>query len=126
MPHVIMSERFTHAHRIHKTSDYDCVYTNGNVLRNSRLVLYYVCKNRDEPTRLGITMSRKHGNAVVRNRLKRIVRESFRKLLPYLAPGYDIVVHYRRSPGSVSHADVLTSLQTLLAKAGILKSNEED
>ena len=120
-----MKERLTHAHRIHKSADYDYVYTNGKVLRNSRLVIYYLRSNRSKPTRLGITVSRKHGNAVVRNRLKRFVRESFRNILPYLAGGYDIIVHYRKSSASATYGDVLSSLQALSAKAGILKSNEE-
>ena len=121
-----MRKRFSYVHRIHKSSDYDNVYEKGKVLRNNTLVLYYVQTNRPGATRLGITVSHKHGNAVARNRLKRLVRESFRKSLPDLVPGYDIVVHYRRSSSRVDYANVLTSLKALLAKAGIRKSNEED
>lgn len=121
-----MGKRFTYANRMHKKSEYDYAYENGKVLRNSRLVIYYVRKNIDAPTRLGITVSRRHGKAVVRNRLKRIVRESFRELLPELAPGYDIVIHCRGSCTSASFGEVLASLTTLLTKVGIRRSNEED
>lgn len=121
-----MRKCFSYAHRIQKTADYDNVYADGKVLRNNRLVLYYLQRNKSQATRLGITVSHKHGNAVVRNRLKRLVRESFRALLPFLLPGYDIVIHYRRSCGCARYSDVLISLKALLAKAGIFKSNEED
>jgi ribonuclease P protein component len=121
-----MGKRFTYANRLHKRSEYDYAYANGKVLRNSKLVIYYVNRTIDKPARLGITVSRKHGNAVVRNRLKRLVRESFREVLPELAPGYDIVIHCRGSCSSASFAEVLASLKRLLTKAGIRRSNEED
>lgn len=57
--------------------------------------------------RLGITASRRVGNAVVRNRAKRLVREAFRATRALLPAGLDLVVIVRRVPEELSLADVI-------------------
>jgi ribonuclease P protein component len=65
------------------------------------------------PTRLGVTVTRKVGGAVVRNRIKRLVRESFRRERNRFQPGLSMVWIAKRDAAAVSYSDVLEQMQTL-------------
>lgn len=66
---------------------------------SSNNITVYCLKNRDnsEENFLGICVSKKHGNSVVRNKLKRWVRESFKELESNINKGYKIIVLYKKN-----------------------------
>ena len=66
-----------HFNSIKKNRDFQEVYQNGRSLANKLLVMYIKKTDRPE-TRIGISVSRKVGNSVVRHRITRLIRESFR------------------------------------------------
>lgn len=70
-------------------------------------------KPRVLSARLGITVTRKVGCAVVRNRIKRLVREAFRRKRGSFTPGYDMVWVAKQSAASIGYADVLAAMETL-------------
>ena len=93
--------------------------TNGQA--NGYLVLY-ARKNRTNTNRVGITVSKKLGHAVVRNRVRRRIREVYRLNEEKFQPGWDIVI-VARSKAIYANFDRLTSAYLQLAdKAGILQS----
>lgn len=65
------------------------------------------------PTRLGITVTRKVGNAVARNRIKRLVREVFRQHRLQLPPGLDVVWVAKQQAAGASFAEVLADFEAL-------------
>ena len=67
------------------------VYKNGVSYANKYLVMY-VLENRTDNLRLGISVSKKVGNSIVRHRLARLIREAFRLSTDYIPDGYDYVV----------------------------------
>ena len=74
-----------------KNSDFRRLYAKGKSAANPYMVLY--CRrNRTRETRLGYTVSVKLGHAVVRNRIRRRLRETVRLNAPQLLPGWDIVL----------------------------------
>ena len=90
---------------------------------NSFLVLY-ARKNRTNTNRVGITVSKKLGHAVVRNRVRRRLREIYRLNEEKFLPGWDIVV-VARTRAIDCRFDALTrAYLSAAAKAGILKENE--
>ena len=90
---------------------------------NSIMVLY-ARKNRTGTNRVGITVSKKLGHAVVRNRVRRRLREVYRLNESRFQPGWDIVVVARSRCISASFQDIVSAYLTLAAKAGILRPDE--
>jgi ribonuclease P protein component len=74
------------------------------------------------PTRLGITVTRKIGNAVARNRIKRLVREVFRLNRARLPEGLDLVWVAKQQAAQACFADVLGDFETLVGRSALTHS----
>ena len=96
--------------------------TSGHA--NGYLVLY-AKPNRTATNRVGITASKKLGHAVVRNRVRRRLREIYRLHEEQFAPGWDIVVVARSKAESAPFDKLTKSYLTLANKAGILVKDAE-
>ena len=80
---------------IKKNSEFQQVYRNGKSYAN-KLLIMYICRTERPETRIGISVSKKVGNSVVRHHLVRLVRESFRLHKDEIKTGLDIVVVARQ------------------------------
>ena len=101
------------------------VYSKGKNCTGRYVSVYYL-KNRRPGggTRLGVTVSKSRGKAVVRNRLKRRIRESLRTLYPYMKEGYLIVTVARQPAVCASYAQISEELAELLHRAALLDTDE--
>ena len=88
-------QRFPKSVRLLSQKDFDSVYQNDVFAADDFLVIR-ATRNDLEVTRLGLSVSRKVGNAVVRNRWKRLIRQAFRVQRLQLPPGLDLVVRPRK------------------------------
>ena len=84
------------------------------------LMVLYAKKNRLSQNRVGITVSKKLGGAVVRNRVRRRLREVYRLNESRFLPGYDIVVVARSRAVEASFQELCAAYLSLAEKAGIL------
>lgn len=98
--------------------DFRKVYRKGKSLANKHLVLY-VMKNSLTVNRIGISVSKKVGNSVVRHRITRLVREAYRLNEEAISPGYDMVVIGREAAKGKGFADIERSLLHLYRLHGI-------
>jgi len=81
-------------HRLSRSRDFDAVYRRGTSASSRYLVLHWFPRDEDEdgPPRLGLAVPRAVGSAVVRNRIKRLLREVWRGLLGEVPAGHDYVL----------------------------------
>jgi ribonuclease P protein component len=92
--------------RISRSRDFDAVYRRGRSAAGRHLVVYAFPRedaNDGSPTRLGLSVSRKVGDAVIRNRIKRVLREEFARRAPGVPADLDVVVIAR--PGCSAYLD---------------------
>ena len=89
---------------------------------NRDLVLY-VCGNGMGKNRIGISVSKKVGNSVVRHRLKRVIKEAYRLNEERFTAGWDLVVIARAGQKEASYRDLERSLFRLLAAQGVTKKD---
>ena len=104
-----------------KTADFRNVYHNGKSLANKYLVMY-VMENNREKNRLGISVSKKVGNSVVRHRVTRLIRESYRLHEKIFNSGLDIVVIARICAAEVSYREIKNAMLHLGKLHGISSS----
>lgn len=105
-----------------RNNDFRRIYARGKSYVTPLLVVY-VLKNRTKNVRVGITTSKKIGNAVQRNRSRRVIREAFRLLAPWVRPGFDLVLVARGKTPFVKSTDVGRHLQRQLKAAGLLRED---
>lgn len=92
-----------------KNEDFKYVYKNGKSYANKYLIMYIV-ENNLTMNRLGISVSKKVGNSVVRHRITRLIRESYRLHENIFNSGLDIVVIARKDAASVHYAEIESAL----------------
>lgn len=91
-----MRQRFRKADRIVSDADFAAIIRQGCVAADDTLVAFARVSAVNGVTRLGVTIPKKVGCAVVRNRWKRWIREAFRQSRDNLPNGYDIVIRPKR------------------------------
>ena len=92
-----------------KTKDFQNVYRRGKSYANRYLVMY-VLENHTEGNRLGISVSKKVGNSVIRHHLTRLIRESYRLHEDMFNNGLDIVVIARSTARDISYHETESAL----------------
>lgn len=103
-----------------KNKDFQYVYNNGKSLANRFLVMYVV-ENNTEKNNLGISVSKKVGNSVVRSRCKRLISENYRLKADQIKDGYDFVFVARTKMKDKKYHDVEKAMENLFKKAGLYK-----
>ena len=105
-----------------KNYQFRFVYNRGKSIAN-RLLVMYVVRNGTDGNRFGISVSKKVGNSVVRSRITRLLRESYRLSESKFLAGYDIVVIARASAKEATYREVESALMHLLNKQKLIKSD---
>ncbi|MSQ24254.1 MAG: ribonuclease P protein component [Chloroflexi bacterium] len=105
--------------RLRRSADFDRARSGGRGWSHDILVCYVFLREEPGPLRVGIIVSRRVGNAVVRNLVKRRIREATRALYPELAPQRDLVVIARPKIVDHSLADIRRTLYSLFRRAGL-------
>lgn len=99
--------RLTRDQRLRRRKDFIRVQTDGDRVTTKHFVFLVALNTPGAPARLGITATRKIGCAVVRNRAKRLVRETFRHLPELVPEGVDMVVIVRKALDGLTTPDVI-------------------
>ncbi len=104
--------------------DFRRLYNRGISITNPALVIYYQ-KNRAGICRIGITTSKKIGNAVERNRSRRLLREAFRSICDSVLPQYDIVLVARSKTKYLKSTRLAQIMYDTFKEQGMLKIKED-
>lgn len=107
--------------RLRRPEDFRAVWSEGRSWAHP-LFMLWSRPNRLDRTRVGITASRKVGNAVDRNRARRLLREAARHIYSEVADGWDIVLVARSKILSASEGQVESGLKLTLDRARLLRA----
>ena len=118
---MIPSSGFGDDARLKKRGDFRQVFQAGKKTVGRSLILWHRVDAAERGPRLGLSVSAKVGNAVRRNRLKRLLRETFRSRRSELRPGVEMVAYPRAGCPWTGRADAERELIDLWRKAGLLK-----
>lgn len=109
--------------RVRSPAEFRRCQQAGRRLHTAHFVLVVYGRGDAEPARLGLTVSRRVGNAVARNRMKRLLREAFRTSPSSWPLGVDLVIIAKQGPGELNARDVAAELEA--ARSALEKRAEQ-
>jgi len=107
--------------RIKKNDEFQTVFKKGKSVANRQFVIYILKKEGQENFRIGLSVSKKIGNAVVRNQIKRYIRQVFYELREQVECGKDYVIIARKPTAEMDFHTVKKSLEHVLKLSKSLK-----
>jgi len=110
--------------RLRKREDFNTVYRYGKSFANSQFVVYWRKRPKAGSFRMGVSASSKLGGAVVRNRLRRMVKEIVRLNAAKLIEDTDLILIVRKPALSLHYKEMEGSVLHVLRKAGLLKGSK--
>ena len=121
------SYRVKRCYSLKRNKDFRHVYRKGQSKAARQLVLIYAktsVKPNTPPVHVGFSVSKKIGNSVVRNRVKRRLRESFGPMIPCVKDGYNLIFIAREPVVGETFTNIESTMRSLLRKANLLKTEE--
>ncbi len=112
--------------RIKKDAEFQEVFKKGKSVANRQFVVYSLKKSEQANYRIGLSVSKKVGNAVVRNRIKRYLRQTFLELTGQLPNDVELIVIARNPAATMSFAEVKSSMVHVLKLAKVLPKKAEN
>ncbi len=109
--------------RIKKNKDFQEAFKNGRSFANRQFVVYVLQKEDQDFFRIGLSVSKKIGNAVMRNQIKRYIRQSVLELKDLILPGIDYVIIARKPLAEMDFFEVKKSLTHVLKVGKVLKKD---
>lgn len=109
--------------RVRTRREFEEIYRRGRSQANQAAVLYSL-RVGSGPSRLGLAVGRKLGSAVVRNRVKRRLREAARLLWPAVRPGHVVVLIGRAGARDMGFSELCAALRSLFRRAGLMRDGE--
>lgn len=106
--------------KLKRSWQFEKVYKNGSKYISEPFIIY-VLPNNNKNVRIGLTVTKKVGKSVQRNRIKRVLREVF-KSINGIFPGNDIVVVARKSSVDIKYSEAKETLNYLLNRAHVIVS----
>lgn len=111
-------------YRLKKNKDFRKVYSRGRSFADRKIVVY-LYKNDQDESRIGFSVSKKVGKAVIRNRIRRILKEICRLNRPKIKKGYDIIIIARPSAAKDTYRVLERSFLWLIKKSGLQVEEEK-
>lgn len=109
-------------YRLKRRNDFRRVFRAGESFANRQFVVYAFPRAEEGPPRIGISVSKKVGNAVTRNRVKRLVKEVTRQWVPVLRPQTDVVIIARIPVAKMDYHQVKSSLRHVFTRAKLFQA----
>lgn len=109
------------AYRVKSSKEFQKVLENGKSFANRELVIYYLDKPAQDHFRIGISVGKRLGNAVMRNKIKRYLREAFLQIEDTIHPEYDIIIIARNPTINLGVQQIKKSLIHLLSRQKLLQ-----
>ncbi|MDF2902741.1 MAG: rnpA [Bacillus sp. (in: firmicutes)] len=106
--------------RIKKNKDFQIVFKQGKSFANRQFIIYVLKKNEQSKFRIGLSVSKKIGNSVMRNRIKRRIRQSFFELKDFIKEENDYVIIARKPAAEMEFHEIKSSLIHLLKLSKVL------
>ncbi|WP_431802122.1 ribonuclease P protein component [Halobacillus andaensis] len=114
------------AYRIKKNKEFQQVFQHGQSFANRQLVLYYLKKKEQSHFRIGLSVSKKIGHAVMRNQIKRYLRQAFLEMEDQIKPDYDLVIIARKPTNQMDFYEIKSSLTHVLHKSKLLNKKSRN
>ncbi|AOY05662.1 Ribonuclease P protein component [Bacillus subtilis] len=108
--------------RLKKNEDFQKVFKYGTSVANRQFVLYTLDQPENDELRVGLSVSKKIGNAVMRNRIKRLIRQAFLEEKERLKEK-DYIIIARKPASQLTYEETKKSLQHLFRKSSLYKKS---